>query len=133
MHSLTITEKLFALKVIEPFSTLTTDILMNLCSVSPLLTYEANQTIIESDSISDGIFVLVKGAFVTTKDANYKIIGANSVLYNEKYDESIVACPTQGAVCFRITKGHFLTLIYECPFFLTELLQLNHSFHKYCI
>jgi hypothetical protein len=53
------------------------------------------------------------------------VIGADLLLTNQPVGNTLAADPEAGAVALRMSKGHFFTIVNECPAFLVEMTRLH--------
>jgi signal-transduction protein with cAMP-binding, CBS, and nucleotidyltransferase domain len=125
-------EKAFMLKSVQPFDKLDERTLFNMVSVMTLTKYEANTRLIDSETVSNEVMIVVDGIITTDSGGSVTIAGIRSVLEDTAIGEHIITNET-GATCLRIGKGHFLTTMYECPFILVDLIKLRNQNPNYCL
>jgi signal-transduction protein with cAMP-binding, CBS, and nucleotidyltransferase domain len=125
-------EKAFMLKSVQPFDKLDERTLFNMVSVMTLTKYEANTRLIDSETVSNEVMIVVDGIITSDSGGSVNIAGIRSVLEDTAIGEHITTNET-GASCLRIGKGHFLTTIYECPFILVDLIKLKNQNPNYCL
>ena len=125
-------EKAFMLKSVQPFYKLDERTLFNMVSVMTLTKYEANTRLIDSETVSNEVMIVVDGIITSDSGGSVNIAGIRSVLEDTAIGEHITTNET-GASCLRIGKGHFLTTIYECPFILVDLIKLKNQNPNYCL
>lgn len=117
-------EKIFHLKSVRPFDRLDEIALSKLVEVMPLRRYEAGALIVTGDMICNEVLIAIEGRFSTGTVDTVSIAGIHSVLEDIPIGENVSA-GKNGVSCLRIGKGHFLTMVYEFPFLLTDLIEIN--------
>ena len=125
-------EKVFLLKSVKPFDKLDERTLFNLASVMTLTYYEANKLVMDSQTVFNEVVIVVDGVCRTESGNQIFLAGIHSVLEDSVIGECIYT-GNDDAKCLRIGKGHFLTMIYECPFILVDLIRLRHENPNYCL
>jgi hypothetical protein len=55
------------------------------------------------------------------------VIGADLLLVNRPVPLTLAAHEHDGAACLRMSKGHFFTVVNECPALLVEMIRLYAS------
>ncbi len=116
-------DNFFVLKQIQPFDRLHDLELYILASATDRVEYTPNLLIAAKDNFLHHLYVVLEGELIRSdKHSLPSIVGLGSLLYDWplKYD---LLASASGAVCLKIGKSHFITLIYECPHFTTALLQ----------
>lgn len=123
-------EKIFLLKSVRPFDRLNEIALSKLVEVMPYTRYEAGTLIVTSDMICNEVLIAIDGTFSAGSVETVSIAGIHSVLEDIPIGED-VSTGKHGVSCLRIGKGHFLTMVYEFPFLLTDLIEINKKNPSY--
>jgi len=114
-------EKIFTLQSRSPFDTLRHSELILTANISKVKKFEKGSILIEKDNPVQNLFVIKNG------EASYKekrisdFFGAEELLNDVVLNESVIAQSDIEALV--ISKGHFYTLIYECPGMMIELIK----------
>jgi len=114
-------EKIFILQNQSPFNILRHTELILTANIANVKKYAKGSTLISNDFPVQNLFILKKG------EASYKgknisgFFGAEELMNDVTLEESVIAQTDIEALI--ISKGHFYTLIYECPEFMIELLS----------
>ncbi len=117
-------EKIFLLKSVSPFDKLNETALSKLVEVMHCTKYNAGTLIYSKDQICAEVLVSIDGTFTTGSGVSVTIVGIHSVLEDIPVGDEIIA-GQNGVSYLRIGKGHFLTMIYEFPFILTDLIEIS--------
>jgi len=116
-----IIDKVFSLQNISPFNTLRHSELVLTANITKVKKYPKGSTIIYKDSSIQNLFIIEKGE-VSYKDIQISnFFGAEELLNDIVLDENVIAQTDIEALV--ISKGHFYTLIHECPGFMIELIK----------
>ncbi len=121
-----ITEKLFALKNMSPFSDMRHDELALIAEVARERVFAPGELVSAEGTPVARLYAVVQGRIL---DADGKpvpdVFGSISLLYNYPLSQALHASPDAGVTCVMIGKGHFFTLINECPEFTAGLIELS--------
>jgi len=111
-----ITEKIFALQEIPLFSQLQYSELLLITEVTSEGNYPPGKLIVPAGTILQKLYIVVNGG-VTAKETNKSapIFGVCSLIFDEPVPYDLKADSEHGAKALVISKGHFFTIINECP------------------
>lgn len=114
-----LTECLFCLKNIVPFSELRDVELGLVAQVIESHTFAPNQTIAAAGTILTRLYIVIDGAIYKEDGSPLPtILGTASLLFDYPVMQDLVTHPTQETRCLILKKGHFFTMVNECPSFL---------------
>ena len=128
---MTVIEKLFALKRNRSFRHLHDSDLILIAEIAVPRQFEPGSTVAEAGTLPNRLLIVAKGSVhPDSTDASsgsgpenrVSVIGIDALALEREFDQSFVA-GSEGATCLMISKGHFFTIINECPAILTEHLQ----------
>ena len=114
-------DKIFTLQNRSPFNTLRHSELVLTANITKVRNYEKGSIIISKDSPVLNLFIIKHG------NASYKdktisnFFGAEELLNDVVLEENVIAQSDIEALV--ISKGHFYTLIHECPGLMIELIK----------
>lgn len=123
---MTLTEKIFILKSIPPFNTLSDSELILTANVVQTKTFEDKSLIYTNGGTLHYLFILTDGKMVN--DKNEKInnfFGFSELINDEVINDDIYALGK--VTMFLISKAHLLTLLYETPSIMIEFLSLKQG------
>ena len=90
--------------------------------------FEPGETVVEAGALPNRLLVVANGSVQgdsrAETDSEISIIGVDALALERSFEETFVAGP-DGATCLMISKGHFFTIINECPAILTG--HLHHT------
>ncbi len=120
-------EKLFALRNVPPFDALRDGELGLVAEVAKERTYRPGQIVVQPGTVLSRLIVAVEGRLVTPGGEELPTaIGLHSLLFDAPLSCELVAGEEAGAHCLTIQKGHFFTILNDCPAFVVGLLPLAH-------
>jgi signal-transduction protein with cAMP-binding, CBS, and nucleotidyltransferase domain len=121
-----ITEKIFALNQIEPFSILQYSELILIAEVTSEYYYQPEKVIVPAGTVLQKLYIVVDGKVITQEGQQpIPIFGVNSLILEEAIPYDIIADKAHGATVLSISKGHFFTIINECPNVVINFLKIN--------
>jgi len=111
-----ITEKIFALKRTKPFDRLRDSELTLIAEIARERRYAPGETLISSEKPLQNLYVVVQGSILRS-DGNKmpNVFGIESLLFDIPVIDALETSHEDGALCLLIAKGHFFTIINECP------------------
>ncbi|HBN08100.1 MAG TPA: Crp/Fnr family transcriptional regulator [Cyanobacteria bacterium UBA8530] len=112
---MTLTEKAFALRAVPPFDRLNDSELALVAEATKFRLFAPGERIASADGVLQKLYVRISGAVFSGNEHFPAVFGAPSLLFGHSLERDLIACPETGASCLLISKGHFFTLIYECP------------------
>jgi len=116
-----IIDKVFSLQNRSPFNTLRHSELVLTANITKVKKYSKGSTIIYKDSTIQNLFIIEKGE-ASYKEKNISnFFGAEELLNDIVLDENVIAKTDIEALV--ISKGHFYTLIHECPGLMIDLIK----------
>ena len=121
---MTLTQKVFTLKGISPFNTLSDSELIITATMTQLKHYEKGSKIYSAGSTLYNLFVIAQGeAYNSFSQEQKGFFGLDGLLNDEALDYDVVAL--QDTDVLLISKAHLLTLLYECPYLMLGFLSLK--------
>jgi len=121
-----ITEKIFALNKIEAFSSLQYSELILIAEVTAESSYQPGKVIVPSGTVLQKLYVVVQGKVMTQeKHQSIPIFGVGALILEEAIPYDLIADNDLGATILSISKGHFFTIINECPNVVINFLKYN--------
>jgi len=121
-----ITEKIFALNQIEIFNSLQYSELILIAEVTSEHYYPPETIIVHSGTILQKLYIVVDGKVMHDKHQNpIPIFGVGSLILEEEIPYDLIADKALGAKVLSISKGHFFTIINECPNIVINFLKIN--------
>ena len=121
--SMTLTERIFALRNVPGFDQLRDEELLAVAAGMTVRTYAPREVVVSAGSSMWYLLQIVK--VQRTGELLPPVIGADLLLTNQPVGNTLAAGPDTGAVALRMTKGHFFTIVNECPAFLVEMTRLH--------
>jgi signal-transduction protein with cAMP-binding, CBS, and nucleotidyltransferase domain len=113
---MTITEKIFALKRTKPFDRLRDSEITLIAEIARERQYAHGETIISLEKPLQSLYVVVHGSIHRSNgDEMPSVFGIESLLLDMPITDTLEASHEGGATCLLIAKGHFFTIINECP------------------
>jgi hypothetical protein len=118
---------MFALRALPGFDQLRAEELLAVAAGMTERRYRPGQVVAPAGTSLWHLLVVVEGRIVPQGGAEAlpPIIGADLLLTNRAVATTLVADPRDGAVCLRLGKGHFFTVVNECPALLVEMIRLH--------
>lgn len=121
---MTVTDRLYTLRHLDLFRGLGNAELCLLAEVSRPKVYGPGTVICESGEIVNRLVIALSGHAATASGAEApKAFDLASVLYGKPVAERIAVGPNGSFECLVLSKGHFFTLINECPGILLNVLR----------
>ena len=128
---MTLTERIFALSRLPGFDQLPADELLAVAASMTERRYNPGDVVVPAGVSMWHLLVVVRGQLHSepSRQAAPAVIGADLLLTNRPVPEALRADEEHGAVCLRMNKGHFFTVVNECPALLLEMarLRVSHS------
>jgi len=123
---MTLTEKIFALKSIAPFSNLTDQELIISANITQEKSYKDGDLIYTNGNTLYNLFIIANGEINCENGKQIKgYFGFNELVIDEVLNEDIYA--NGDVTMLLISKAHLLTLIYESPSIMIEFLSLKEG------
>jgi signal-transduction protein with cAMP-binding, CBS, and nucleotidyltransferase domain len=124
---MTLTERMFALRDVAGFDQLRDEELLTVASSMTERRYEPGQVVVSAGSSMWHLLVVVSGRVDAEpgRPIASQVIGADVLLTNRPAARTLTADAGDGAVCLRMSKGHFFTVVSECPALLVEMSRLR--------
>lgn len=121
---MTIFDRIEKLKQIEPFSSLRFSELALIAEVCLSREYQPGEKILPSGLVSDYLYIALEGKLADHNGMVLpQVVGVTSLLLNRPLEQSLEA-GSSGAVCLLIKRGHFYTIVHECPALMPGFLRL---------
>lgn len=121
---MTLTEKLYALRRSPVFQGVDENELLLLAEAAQLRSYAPGAVICRAGECPPRLFVPIVGTAQFASGAKTAaVFDLSALLYDQPLAEDIVASATDSVHCLAITKGHFFTLVNECPMVLLNVLR----------
>ena len=123
---MTLTERIFVLRVVPGFDQLREEELLAVAASMTERRYRPGEVVAAAGASLWHLLVLVDGAIgaAHTKRELPPVIGADLLLANRPVPVTLTADAREGAACLRMSKGHFFTVVNECPALLVEMIRL---------
>jgi signal-transduction protein with cAMP-binding, CBS, and nucleotidyltransferase domain len=120
-----ITEKLFALQRLTPFSGLRHGELALIAEVARERTLAPGEVVSAAGTPVVRLYAVVCGRLLAADSKPVPaVLGTVSLLYNYPLAYDLRVAPEASATCLIIGKGHFFTIVNECPEFSAGLIEL---------
>jgi hypothetical protein len=107
--------RLFQLHMTPPFDRLRREELAVIAGVSRETRWQPGEIIAGPDQPLRHLLIIRQGAVTLAERPLPPIIGASALLFEQPLPGPLVADPTQGAAGLTINRGHFFTIVNECP------------------
>jgi signal-transduction protein with cAMP-binding, CBS, and nucleotidyltransferase domain len=122
---MTIIEKVFALKKLNPFDRLRDSELLIIAEVAEERRYAPGEIVSSEGKVLQKLYIVIDGQILVVGDATPipAVFGVESLLFDIPIADMLKASSSEGAVCLSISKRHFFTTIYECPELLLGFLE----------
>lgn len=118
---MTLMEKIFILKSIEPFNILNDREIIIVANIMESRDYQKNEIIYDSQSFLNKLYIIAKGQVREGDIAIEKGYFGLEVLMNKSIKKNIVA--SEESTILSLSQEHILTLIYESPHLMMGFLQ----------
>jgi len=113
---MTVSERMFQLRVIEPFNRLRETELAIIAETAVERHYEAGRCIASRNKPARALIITFEGSLIDNNGNKLPdILPAEALLTGAPLPYDIFAAKPEGAKCLLINKGHFFTILYECP------------------
>ena len=121
-------DKLFALRHLTPFDALRREELVLIAEVARERSFGAGEAVSVAGTPVARLYTVIQGRILSSDDTLIPaVFGSLSLLYNYPLAHDLYAAPEEETTCLLIGKGHFFTLINECPAFTAGLIALAQS------
>ena len=123
---MTLTERLFVLRVVPGFDQLREEELLAVAANMTERRYRPGETVAAAGASLWHLVVVIEGGISAPQPADDlpPVIGADLLLANRPVPVTLAADARVGALCLRMSKGHFFTVVNECPALLVEMIRL---------
>lgn len=121
-------EKFFGLKRHPLFASLENEELILIAEIAISRRFAPGSVVAESDSLPRRLYVITSGHVYEEdgeEETSLPLIGVESLLLDKPLGRRLLADSEEGAECLVIGKGHFFTIINECPEILARYLESN--------
>lgn len=124
---MTLTQRIFVLKGVPGFDQLRDEELLAVSASMTERRFAPNAVVLSAGASVWHLLVVIEGhvRVQRSREAVPQVIGADLILTNRRAAETLVADDREGAVCLRMSKGHFFTIVNECPALLVEMTRLH--------
>lgn len=123
---MTIIERIFRLRLVPPFGRLSDAELALIAQAAVLRRYEPGRRIWSRDKAARALFVTIEGGLTDGGGARLPdVVPAEALLRGRPPAYDILAAPAGGAACLLISKGHFFTILHECPALTIGFIELS--------
>lgn len=113
---MTLVERVFRLRFVAPFARLADAELALIAESAVLRRYEPGKRVLSRGKAARALFVTLEGGLTDEQGRRLPdVLPAASLLHGEPLACDIFTSATDGAVCLLINKGHFFTILHECP------------------
>lgn len=122
---MTLIEKLFALKEHPYFRPVEDSELILIAEVAVARQIPPGTVIVPEGAFLNRLLVVVSGSVYADPSGEPAppLIGIESLVMEQPLAETLIAAPDSGVTCLMIAKGHFFTVINECPEILVHYLE----------
>ncbi len=128
---MTISERLFILRSIEPFNLLSDTELAVIAGAVVERHYDAGRHIASKDKPARALIITIRGSLADSEGNGLPVIlGIEELLTGTALPFDVYASQPKGADCFLINKGHFFTILYECPVLATGFIDMSAAKEK---
>ena len=123
-----ITDKLFALRATPPFDALRDSEQILIAQVCRERSYGPGEAIFWEGQVLHRLCIVVMGR-VEYEDGREaaRLLGLPSLIAEKPAETTAVAAKPRGATLLFIEKGHFFTILNECPSIAVGLLETSHD------
>jgi signal-transduction protein with cAMP-binding, CBS, and nucleotidyltransferase domain len=124
---MTLTERIFVLRGVPGFDQLREEELLAVAASMTERRYGPAEVVVMAGASMWHLLVVVGGRIHARDSARPQppVVGADLLLTNRSATLTLTADPQEGAVCLRMSKGHFFTVVNECPALLVEMIRLH--------
>lgn len=113
---MTLVERIFRLRSVAPFDRLTDAELALIADSAVLRHYQPGKRVVSRDKPARALFVTLHGSLADEQGRPLPdVLPMASLLSGKPLPCDILTSATDGAVCLLINKGHFFTILHECP------------------
>lgn len=123
---MTISERLFKLRATAPFNLLSDAELVIIAEAVVERHYEPGKHIVSKDKPARALIITTHGS-LTDSDGHRlpEVLLLEELLTGTPLSYDVHSSPTEGAECLLINKGHFFTILYECPALATGFIEMS--------
>lgn len=123
---MTLVERVFRLRAIAPFDRLTDVELALIAEAAVLRRYEPGKRVVSRDKAARALFVTLQGSLTDGIGRRLPdVLPTESLLCSKPLAYDVLASAADGAVCLLINKGHFFTILHECPALTIGFIELS--------
>lgn len=124
---MTLTERMFALRSVPGFDQLRDEERLAVAASMTERRYGPGEVVVLAGSSMSHLLVVVAGQVRAPGSSRSQppVVGADLLLTNRPAAETLAADAVEGAVCLKMSKGYFFTVVNECPALLVEMIRLH--------
>jgi signal-transduction protein with cAMP-binding, CBS, and nucleotidyltransferase domain len=125
---MTLVERLFRLRAIPPFDRLSEAELALIAESAVERHYEPGKCVATKDKPARALFITLEGS-LTDREGNPlpSVLPPVALLNGTPLPSDVLASAQKGAVCLLIQKGHFFTILYECPALAVGFIEISRE------
>lgn len=121
---MTLTQKVFILKSIAPFNSLSDSELIITANMTQLKHYEKGKKIYSAGNSVYNLFIIAEGQVYDSFSKEQKgFFGLKALINDELMEHDYIAL--NNVSILMISKAHLLTLLFECPYLMLGFLSLH--------
>ncbi len=125
---MTLIERFFKLRDVPPFDRLYDSELSLITEATVQRFYEPGHVILSSNKLLKALFIVVDGWLEDGEGRRLpQVFSPEYLLMGIPADGDMTASKERGAICLLISKGHFFTMLYECPVLTLGFSELHHG------
>lgn len=125
---MTISERMFQLRSIAPFDRLSETELAIIAESAVERIYEAGKRIASMDKPAQALIITLQGNLANSEGKRLPdVMSPEALLTGTPFPCDVFASHKEGAVCLLINKGHFFTILYECPALASGFIDMSSS------
>lgn len=120
---MTVIERALALQSVSVFAGLRTQELLAIGRIAEHRDFAPGALVCSAESVSKGLIITIRGELLESGMIPVpSVIGIASLIRDSEMGADITA-GEKGAECLLIGKGHFFTIIHQCPEIVRDLLK----------
>lgn len=113
---MSLTERFFRMRAIAPFDRLYDGELAIIAQAAIPRRYAPGHRLLSAYKPPNALFIVLEGSLTTPSgDPLPRIFSPEYLVMGLPLEQDVIADAKTGALCLLISKGHFFTLLYECP------------------
>lgn len=123
---MSVARRILALRGVPCFAGLDDHELMAMARVARVRSFAPGEILCPAGAVLRNLYVVVRGTFESPDGpVGDALLGPPSLLFGATVAEELRASPGEGATCLVFRKGHFFTILHQCPSVLCRMIGMR--------